>query len=113
MSIHKLFQFIRQTRFLKYFLGSLPLLTAILFVFMIPSRLATSDFTMIAWTPGQQLLATGSVSANYPYPIWTALVMLPFSVWPVQVGMALWAICNLLMQMLSSTATSTTLIDSI
>jgi hypothetical protein len=97
MSIHKLFQFIRQTRFLKYFLGSLPLLTAILFVFMIPSRLATSDFTMIAWTPGQELLATGSVSANYPYPVWTALLMLPFSVWPVQVGMALWAICNLLM----------------
>jgi hypothetical protein len=97
MPIPTLLQSILKTRFLKYFLGSIPLLVMILFVFMIPSRLATSDFTMIAWNPGQELLATGSVSTNYPYPFWTVLVMLPFSVWPVQIGMALWAICNLLM----------------
>jgi hypothetical protein len=97
MPIPKLFQCIRNERFIKFFLGSIPLLAVILFAFMIPNPRMTSDFSMIAWDPGQELLATGSVSADYPYPLWTVVVMLPFSIWPLQIALVIWSICNLLM----------------
>ena len=87
----------RKPGFMSLFLGSLPLLAAILLAFMNPTKLEASDFTLIAWNPGRELLATGSVNPNYPYPLWTVLVMLPFTVWPLQTAMVLWLSFNLLM----------------
>ena len=88
---------IRNPSFNKLFLGSIPLVAGILLAFMIPGRLKASDFMLIAWGPGQELIKTGIVNANYPYPIWTVLVMLPFTIWPLQTAMSLWFACNLLM----------------
>jgi hypothetical protein len=97
MSIRNLFQPIRNASFIKLFLVSIPLLAGILFAFMNPSRLMASDFMLIAWNPGQELLATGSVYANYPYPLWTVVAMLPFTIWPLQTAMVLWFSSNLFM----------------
>jgi len=97
MSIRNLFQPIRNPVFFKLFLVTMPLLSGILFTFMNPSKLDASDFMLIAWNPGQELLTTGSIYADYPYPLWTVVVMLPFTVWPPQTAMVLWFTCNLLM----------------
>ncbi|MGE5251013.1 MAG: glycosyltransferase family 87 protein [Bacteroidota bacterium] len=82
---------------MKYFVASIPLLAGILFPFINPGRLMASDFMLIAWNPGQELLATGSVYSNYPYPLWTVVVMLPLTVWPLQTAMNLWFFLNILM----------------
>ena len=52
---------------------------------------------LIAWYPGQQLLHTGFVDANYPYPLWTVIVMLPLVVWAPKTAMLLMFVCNMLM----------------
>jgi hypothetical protein len=52
---------------------------------------------LIAWNPGQELLKTGSIYANYPYPLWTAVVFLPFTLWPALTAKVLWLVCNFLM----------------
>jgi hypothetical protein len=72
-------------------------MVGILLLFINPSKLDASDFMMIAWNPGQELLKSGSINANYPYPLWTVLVMLPFTVWPSQTAMFLWFIFNVLL----------------
>ncbi len=95
--VRKLFQPIRKPGFIKLFLATLPLLAGILVVFINPVKLDSGDFFQIAWNPGRELLATGSVSAAYAYPVWTAVVMLPFAVWPLHTGMVLWLACNFLM----------------
>lgn len=79
------------------FLFIFPLLALIVGVFIKPWRLDASDFILIAWNPGRELLATGSVHADYPYPLWTVAAMLPFSVWEPPIAMTLWFACNLLM----------------
>ena len=73
------------------------LLAGILFVFIDPRKLDASDFMLVAWNPGQELLRTGSVHADYPYPLWTVVVMLPFTIWASGTAMLLWFICNLFM----------------
>ena len=97
MSARNLFQPIRNPGFFKLFLVTIPLVAGILFPFMSPGKLDASDFMLIAWNPARELLTTGSIYANYPYPLWTVLVMLPFTIWPPQTAMILWFICNLLM----------------
>ena len=97
ISFHNFFQPIRKPVLFNLFLVTVPLLAGILFIFMNPSKLEASDFMLIAWNPGRELLKTGSVYAGYPYPLWTVVVMLPFVVWPPQTAMVLWFACNLLM----------------
>ena len=97
MSIRKLFQPMHELVFYKLFLGALPLVAGILLFFMNPAKLEATDLMLIAWNPGQALLKTGSVYANYPYPLWTVVVMLPFTVWPSHVTMLLCFIGNILM----------------
>lgn len=81
--------------FLKLFLIITPLLAVILLPFMQPDNVAASDFVLIAWVPGQELLTTGSVYADYPYPLWTVVIMLPFVVWEPSTAMVVWFIFNL------------------
>lgn len=52
---------------------------------------------LIAWNPGQQLLKSGSVDANYPYPLWTVVVMLPLVIWSSETAMLLMFFCNMVM----------------
>jgi hypothetical protein len=94
--LNNFFQPVRKLGVFKLFLIVLPI-TCILFVFINPSKLDASDFLLIAWNPAQELLKSGSVSADYPYPIWTVLIMLPFVVWSPQVSMLLWFVANLFM----------------
>ena len=92
-----IFQPIRTPSFLKLFLFILVLLVCIVFIFIRPDNLDQSDFMLIAWYPGQQLLHTGFVDANYPYPLWTVIVMLPLVVWAPKTAMMLMFVCNMLM----------------
>lgn len=92
-----IFQPIRTPSFLKLFLFILVLLVCIVFIFIRPDNLEQSDFMLIAWYPGQQLLHTGFVDANYPYPLWTVIVMLPLVVWAPKTAMLLMFVCNMLM----------------
>lgn len=92
-----LFQPIRDAGFFKLFLMALSLAVGMSYIFINPSNIDASDFLLIAWNPAQELLATGSVFADYPYPLWTVIVMLPFTVWPPKVAMIVWLACNLLM----------------
>lgn len=92
-----IFQPIRTPSFLKLFLFVLVLLVCIVFIFIRPDNLDQSDFMLIAWYPGQQLLHTGFVDANYPYPLWTVIVMLPLVVWAPKTAMMLMFVCNMLM----------------
>lgn len=92
-----IFQPIRTPSFLKLFLFILVLLVCIVFIFIRPDNLEQSDFMLIAWYPGQQLLHTGFVDANYPYPLWTVIVMLPLVVWAPKTAMMLMFVCNMLM----------------
>jgi hypothetical protein len=110
ISAHHLFRPIRNPGFLKIFVVTLPMLAGILFIFMLPGKLDASDFMLIAWDPARELLTTGSIYANYPYPLWTVIVMLPFTVWSPQLAMVLWFICNLLM-LAASLALFLTLFD--
>jgi hypothetical protein len=56
----------------------------------------SDDFLSIIWQPGQNILRHEPVPLSYPYPLWTPLLMLPFSLWPAAQGIQLWAISNLL-----------------
>lgn len=58
---------------------------------------------LIVWNPGHELLTKGSIYADYPYPAWTVVVMLPFAMCPPQTAMVLWFICNLVMLAASMT----------
>lgn len=88
---------IQNMYFFKLVLFVAILLTVILFIFIDPRSLDASDFMLVAWNPGKSLLQTGSVYADYPYPLWTVVVMLPFTIWSPTVSMLLWFICNLFM----------------
>jgi len=96
-SVRLLFQPIHAPGFFKLFLITLILLAGSIAIFIRPGNLDQSDFMLIAWEPGQQLLKTGSVDANYPYPLWTVIVMLPLVVWTPKTAMLLMYICNMLM----------------
>lgn len=69
----------------------------IISIFVNPAKLTSNDFLLIAWNPGQELLKTGSIHPDYPYPLWTVVLMLPFLVLPLKTSMLLWFICNLVM----------------
>jgi hypothetical protein len=97
LSFRNLLKPIRNPGFLKLFLVAIALVTGIVLLFIHPGKLDASDFMLIAWEPGQELLKTASVYAGYPYPIWTAVVMLPFAIWNPQTAMGLFFACNLLM----------------
>ncbi len=88
---------IRKMNFFKLVLITTVILAGILFIFIEPLHLDASDFMLIAWNPGHELLTTGAIYADYPYPLWTVLIMLPFTIWPPAISMLLWYICNLLM----------------
>lgn len=90
---------IRNPGIFKLFLIIIPLLAGILFIFITPAKLNVnaSDFMLIAWNPGQQLLATGSIPAEYPYPLWTVAVLIPFVIWAPKISLTIWFFCNLLM----------------
>lgn len=92
-----LFRPMRTPGFPKLFLVILFLLIGTVSIFIRPGNLDQSDFMLIAWDPGQQLLTTGSVDANYPYPLWTVVAMLPLAVWPPKTAMLLMFTCNMLM----------------
>ena len=92
-----IFQPMRNPGFLKLFLTITVLLVGIVSIFIIPGNIDASDLMLIAWEPGQELLKTGSVYANYPYPLWTVVVMLPLVVWTPKTAMLLMFIINLLM----------------
>ena len=83
--------------FPKLFLIVLMVLMGAISIFIHPGNLDASDFMLIAWEPGQELLKTGSVYANYPYPLWTVVVMLPLVIWTPKTAMLLLFICNMLM----------------
>ena len=97
MQFHNFSRTIRNMNFFKLVLIIAILLAGVLFIFIDPRNLDASDFMLIAWNPAHELLAQGSIYAGYPYPVWTVVVMLPFTVWPPQTAMVLWFICNLLM----------------
>ena len=97
MDFHNFSHSIRNANFFKVVLIVALLLAGILFIFIDPRKLDASDFMLIAWNPGQELLRTGSVHADYPYPLWTVVAMLPFTVWAQGTAMLLWFICNLMM----------------
>jgi hypothetical protein len=95
--IYKLFQPIQKPAFVKNFLVTIALLSGIFLIFINPIKLNASDFMLIAWYPGRELLTTGFIYADYPYPAWTVVAMLPFAMCPPQTAMVLWLICNLVM----------------
>lgn len=98
MSLHKrLFQPMHKPGFLKLFAFALILTAGITFIFIRPGELQAGDFMMIAWQPGQELLQTGVVHAEYPYPLWTAVMMLPFVMGSPEMGALLLLIVNVLM----------------
>lgn len=92
-----LFRPLPKIGFLKLFLVILPLLVGMLFIFINPSNIDASDLLLIAWNPAHELLATGHVAAEYPYPVWTVIVMLPVVLWSQKTAMLIWLACNLLM----------------
>lgn len=73
------------------------LLMGVISTFINPAKIDSNDLRLIAWNPGRELLATGSVNAGYPYPLWTVVVMLPFALLPQKTSMLIWLVCNLLM----------------
>src|SRR4030095_5487706 len=56
-----------------------------------------NDFLLIAWNHGQQLLQRGAVDLDYPYPLWTQVLLLPFVLGSPQLGAQLWFVCSLLL----------------
>lgn len=94
---HILFRPLSNMGILKTFLVSLILLAGILSVFVNPVNIYSGDFMLIAWKPGQELLKTGFVNPNYPYPLWTVVIMLPLVLWTSKTGMILMYICNMAM----------------
>lgn len=95
MQFHNFPRMIRDMKFFKLVFFVTILLAGILFIFIDPRRLDASDFMLIAWTPAQELLRTGAVNADYPYPLWTLITLLPFTVWPFGISQLLWFIFNL------------------
>ncbi len=81
----------------KFFMMTLPVFIGLVLLFVNPAKLDGGDFMAIAWNPGQELLAKGALDVAYPYPLWTVVVMIPFVIWPPQVGILLWFTCNLVM----------------
>jgi hypothetical protein len=59
--------------------------------------LGVNDLILISWLPGQELLTTGALNADYPYPMWTVVTMLPFAMMEQQIAMTVWLICSLFM----------------
>ncbi len=96
MPFDKFFKPIRNPSLLNLFVFIVPVLAGALLLFINPTNL-TGDFVTIAWNPGQELLTKGSVDANYPYPLWTLVALMPFVILPFKVATFLWFICNLLM----------------
>jgi hypothetical protein len=97
MRLRSLFEPIRKPSFAWLFLAVLPLVAGTLMAFIHPAALDASDLAQIALTPGRDLLTTGTVPAQYPYPAWTVVVMLPLALLPERAAMLVWFICNILM----------------
>ena len=96
-----LFQPLRKTNIFILFIAAMPLLVMFILIFIKPPHIYSNDLLSVAWRPGQELLSTGSVNPGYPYPLWTVIVMLPFSFLEKQAAMNIWLLCNLLMLALS------------
>jgi hypothetical protein len=67
---------------------------------LLPMRTLTvppNDFLLIAWNHGQQLLQRGAVDLDYPYPLWTQVLLLPFVLGSPELGAQLWFVCSLLL----------------
>jgi glycosyl transferase family 87 len=67
---------------------------------LLPMRTLTvppNDFMLIAWNEGRNLLDHGAVSLQYPYPLWTQILLLPFVLVSPELGAQLWFICSLLL----------------
>ena len=92
-----LFKPIDNFGFFKLFFLILIILFSTISWFIHPENLDSSDFILIAWNPGQELLTTGTVDLNYPYPLWTVVVLLPFILWTQKAAVLLWFVCNMLM----------------
>ncbi len=97
MRSHDFPQFISKTSIFKLILIVALLLAGFLLIFIDPLKLNSSDFMLFAWYPGQELLMTGSVHLDYPYPLWTVVILLPFTIWTPRMAILLWFICNLIM----------------
>lgn len=85
------------TKLIGQLLFVIAILAASLLPLLGPRPLDGSDFVQIAWQPGQQLLARGSVDAGYPYPLWTLVFMLPFVLLPRDAAILLWLLANVVM----------------
>ncbi|GAC1536626.1 MAG: hypothetical protein NVS4B8_15220 [Herpetosiphon sp.] len=55
------------------------------------------DFALIFWDVGQQILRHQPVPLSYPYPLWTPVLALPWTVWPFETAAMAWLACNFLM----------------
>ena len=67
---------------------------------LLPMRALTvppNDFMLIAWNEGRRLLDYGAVDFQYPYPLWTQILLLPFVLASPELGAQLWFICSLLL----------------
>ncbi|MBA3947413.1 MAG: DUF2029 domain-containing protein [Herpetosiphonaceae bacterium] len=60
-------------------------------------NLPAADFKVIAWQPAHQLRAEGTLDKHYPYPLWTLLLLLPFTFGTPQSDALLWLLFNLLL----------------
>lgn len=87
----------RRGPFLRAVVVAAALLLACWFVLVGVRALDASDFMLIAWDPGQDLLSGRGVEPGYPYPLWTVVLLLPFVVWSPPTAMLLWLIANVLM----------------
>lgn len=85
----------------SYVIVATAILSVTLFVQAQTLFVPSNDFMLIAWQPGEQLLQHGAVDANYPYPLWTLILMLPFVLWAPAIGAQLWLVCNLILLAIS------------
>lgn len=97
MTFEYFFKRPRDVDFFWLFLFIFLLLFGSLLVFFNSERLDTNDFLLIAWQPGHELLAKGSIDTNYPYPLWTVVVLIPFILLPLKASLFLWFVFNLMM----------------
>jgi len=75
---------------LTFFLPLLP-------YFQMSWERGSNDLMLIAWQPGRELLTTGVVNTDYPYPVWTVITMLPFAMMEQKTAMIVWLILNMFM----------------
>ena len=78
-------------------LGLTGLFAVGLFILFSRVRAPDGDLVLIALTPGQQLWHTGMVAPDYPYPLWTPILMLPLALLPTTVATVLWLWINVVL----------------